>query len=397
MSQTVPTTQALADDIVADIDAELDHNTPFLAKAFTRVLSKVLAGANVLLWKYASWMTLQMFVQTASMKETVILGVAVRPLVFWGRLFGAGDPLAATRAELVVTVTVLVQSGSIDAGRQFVYAPTGVVYTATAAVLLNAATVPVTVRAASDQQGGAGEGTVGNLVPGTMLQMANPLPNVARACVVASQSVTGADAESEDAYRARVLRRVQSKPQGGASADYQLWGEEDAGIVHVYPYAGAPGEVDVYVEATPDSSGSPDGIPTGAQLTAVLALINADISGLASRRPTNAAVNALPITRQAFNVLVTGLEVEDVSGTHTAITDALDEYLRAREPFIVGLSQLPRVDRITQAAISGLIDNVVSALGGSVATVALRQGVDPLNAYTLGHGEKAKLGTVTYI
>ena len=129
----------------------------------------------------------------------------------------------------------------------------------------------------------------------------------------------------------------------------------------------------------------------------MLALINADVAGLASRRPVGAAVNALPITRQAFNVLVTGLEVDDVSGTHTAIAEAVDEYLRAREPFIVGLSQLPRVDRITQAAVSGLIDDVVNALGGSVATVALRQGVDPLSAYTLGPGEKAKLGTVTYV
>lgn len=397
MSQTVPTTQALADDIVADVDAELDHSTPFLAKTFTRVLGKTLAGANVLLWKYGSWMLLQMFVQTASMKETTVLGVTVRPLVFWGRLFGAGDPLAASRAELVVLVTVLVQSGSIEAGRQFVYAPTGIVYTATAAVALNAALVLVTVRAASDQQGGAGEGILGNLVPGTALQMANPLPNVARAVTVWSQSVTGADAETEDDYRARVIRRVQQKPQGGAYADYQLWGEEGPGIIHVYPYTGAPGQMDVYIEATPDSSGSPDGIPTSAQLAEVLALINLDQDGKATRRPGNAFINVLPISRVVFDVVVTGLFVDDEPTAESSTEEAVTELLHAAEPFIVGLSVLPRKDRITLAAISGVIDDVASSLGGSVAAVTLKLAGDAITAYTLGKGEKAKLGTVTYI
>jgi uncharacterized phage protein gp47/JayE len=396
MSQIIPTTQSLSDDFVAQVDASIEQTTPLLDKAFTRVLAKVQAGVDVLLYKYAAWMFLQQFVAYASMRETTILGRTFRPLVEWGRLIGAGDPLPATRAELVVLVPVLVQSGYVEAGRQLVYSPTGVVYVVTASVALTASTVLVQVRASSDQQGGDGSGTVGNLQPGAVLSFANPLPNVARDVAVQSQAVTGASAESEVAYRARVVRRVQQKPQGGAYADYQVWGEEDAGILHVYPYAGAPGEVDVYVEATADSSGA-DGVPTTAQLNAVLDLINFDVSGLASRRPVNAAVNALPITRQAFNVLVTGLDVEDEPAAKAAIAQAVDEYLRAREPFIVGLSLLPRVDRITQASVSGLIDDVVSALGGSVATVALRQGIDSINAYTLGHGEKSKLGTVTYI
>lgn len=398
MSQQTPTTQSLSDDIVAQVDSTIEQTTPFLDKTFTRVLAKVLSAVDVLLYKYVGWMALQQFISTASFRETTILGRKITPLVEWGRLVGAGDPLPALRAQHMVTVVVSSQTGSLDAGRQLVNPTTGVVYVVMAGVLLNAPTVLVQVRASSDQQGGSGEGTIGNLLPGAVLSFANPLPNIAREATVASQTQTGANAETENAYRARVMRRAQRKPQGGAYADYQLWGEEDPGIVHVYPYAGVlPGEVDVYVEATPESSGSADGIPTGAQLDAVAALIDADVAGLASRRPVNAAINALPITRQAFNVLVTGLEVDDEASTHTAIAEAVDEYLRAREPFIVGLSQLPRVDRITQAAVSGLIDDVVSAVGGSVATVALRQGIDPLNSYTLGHGEKAKLGTITYV
>lgn len=396
MTQAIPTTQDLADDSVAEIDASIEQTTPLLAKAFTRVVAKVNAGVDVLIYKYASWMLLQFFPSTASMRETTILGRTIRPLVEWGKLVGAGEPLAGERAQLSVTVTVQVQTGNLSANRQLVYPATGVVYVTTASVALNAPTVTATVRASSDQQGGDATGTIGNLPPGAILEFANPLPNIVRTAVVSAQVVTGADPESESAYRARVVRRTQRKPQGGAYADYQQWGEEVAGIAHVYPYTGAPGQVDVYVEATPESSGSADGFPTPAQLTAVKASIELTTAGLAARRPANAYVSALSITRTSFDVVVTGLTVDDVAAAEDSIEQAVDEYLRAREPYLVGLSQLPRLDRVTHASVSGIVDDVVSALGGSVAVVTLKHGGTSISAYTLQHGEKAKSGAVTY-
>lgn len=396
MTVSTPTTQTIAANILAQIDGALEHTTPLLPRTFSRVLAKALSGVHVLLYKYAGWVALQQFVEHASMQETVILGKRVRPLVEWGRLVGVGDPLAPTTAELIVTVTVQSQTGSLPAGSQLLNPLTGVLYRTIAPVQLNASTVQVVARAASDQQGGDGSGVIGNLTPGGKLEFANPLPNVARTAVVAAQQVTGAAAESEPAYRARVVRRFRAPPQGGAAADFRLWGEEDAGVLHAYPYAGAPGEVDVYIEATPASSGSADGIPTAGQRTAIKALIEADKNGLASRRPINAKVNVLPITRQAFDVVVSGLETTDPVAVQQSIRDACDEYLRAREPFLVGLSLLPRLDRVTRAALGGVIDDVVSAAGGSVASVELRLGGAPLNAYVLQKGEKAKLGTVTY-
>lgn len=397
MTQAQPTTQEIAEDAVGEIDSALGTTTPLLAKAFTRVIAKANAGQDVLLYKYASFILLQLFPSTATMRETTILGRVIRPLVEWGKLYGAGEPKGGERAQLVVAVSVQTQSGNLEANRQLIYPGTGVVYVVTASVALNASTVYATVRATSDQQGGDGTGSIGNLPPGAQLEFANPLPNIARTAVVTSQAVTGADPEVESGYRARVVRRAQRRAQGGAYADYQQWGEELAGVAGVYPYAGDPGTVVVYVEATPESSGSPDGIPTGAQLTAVKGLIEMTSGGLASRRPVGAYVIALPISRTAFDVVVTGMLVDDVAAAEDSIDQAIDEYLRAREPFIVGLSQLPRLDRVTQASISGIVDDVVSALGGSVASVALVQGGNPISAYTLGLGEKAKLGAVSYV
>lgn len=401
MSLSTPTTAEIADTILAQVEGSLSQTVPLLPKAVLRVLAKVLAGAYTLVYKYAGFIFLQMFVTHASMRETVINGRTVRPLVEWGRLVGIGDPTPATRAELLIEITVEVQTGSLPAGSQLLFPSTGVVYLTTAAVALDAATKQVTIRASSDQQGGGGEGSIGNLEPGDVVSFASPLPNVARDAVVISQSVTGADAELEDAYRGRVLRRFQRRPQGGAYADYQAWGEEVAGIINVYPYTGAPGEVDVYVEATAASSGDPDGIPTAAQIDAVADSIELDQDGLASRRPANAAVNVLAISRVAFDVTIGGLSVPASTGldeatVEAAIEAAIDEYLRAREPFIVGLSFLPRRDRITQSAVAGIADETASTLGATITTVELFLGGVDTPAYTLGNGEKAKLGAITW-
>lgn len=397
MNLTTPTTADIADNIVSQIEAQISQTVPLLPKAFIRVLAKALAGVFVLLYKYAGFMFLQWFVSTATMAATTVNGRVVRPLVEWGRLIGEGDPVAATQAELVVNITVENQVGSLPSGSQLLNSTTGVTYITVASVLLNAATVQATIRAVSDQQGGAGAGVIGNMQAGQTLSFASPLPNVARDVTVDSQAVTGSDAETEEAYRARIIARFQRRPQGGAYVDYRIWGLPVAGIVDILPYTGDPGQVNVYVEATVASSGSPDGIPTTAQLDAVADAIEFDVDGLASRRPANAFVNVLAITRTAFDVEVTGLTGDDVPALQTAIDDALTEYFLGRQPFIAGLSVLPRLDRIAQTAVAGIIDTIVSAQGGSFTGVTVEESATPVTVYTLGEGEKAKLGTLTFV
>lgn len=399
MSLQTPTTAEVSANILAQIETDLGQTVPILPKAVLRVVAKVLAAVFILVYRYAAWTFLQLFVSSASWRETTVNGRTIRPLVEWGRLFGVGDPDPGVRAELVTRITVEVQTGTIPAGAQLIFPSTGVIYITTAAVNLDAATKDVTVKAVSDQDGNGGVGAIGNLDPGEVLSFASPLPNVARDTVVQSQAVAGANAESEEAYRDRVFSRAQRKPQGGAYADYRTWGIEVAGIIGIWPYTSAnPGEVDVYVEATAASSGSPDGIPTGAQLTAVADAIELDVGGKASRRPAGAAVNVLAITRTGFDVTITGLAAEDPAAVEAAIEAAVDEYLRDREPFIVGLTVLPRKDRVTLSAVSGVADEVASVLGATITTVTLELSATPIPAYTLGEGELAKLaGPITFV
>lgn len=399
MSLTTPTTKEISDNIIAQLEATLNQTIPLLPKSFLRVLAKALSGVFVLLYKYAGFIFLQIFVRTASINETTINGTVLSPLKEWGRLIGVGDPTAATNAELLIDITVTTQVGSLPSGSQLVGGLNGVTYITLGPALLNSATVQATVRAVSDQAGGAGAGAIGNLSPGDALNFANPLANVARAATVDSQVVTGANAEATEVYRQRVLDRFQKRPQGGAYADYEEWGEETAGIVNIYPYTSTkPGEVDVFAEATVASSGNADGIPTGTQLAAVAALIELDENGLATRRPAGAFVNTFAITRIGFDVVVSEIQqVDNLSQVQADVTTALTEHFLAAEPFVPGLTIPPRKDSLTQTSVAAIVEDIVSAAGGFFSGATLSQSSVQVSIFVLGEGEKAKLSSVGFI
>jgi len=398
MTQVLPSTAEVTANLVAQLETELAQTVPWLPKNALRVLCKAIAGVFTLLYKYLGYMTLQQFVKTAQYADTDVNGRKLNPLLFWGQLIGVGPPAAATNAVLTIDVTVTTQTGQLNVNTQLRNASNGVTYLTLASVLLNAATVSVQVRASQDTAGGRGEGVVGNLNPGAVVTFVNPQSNVSQATTVTSQDTTGANAEAVEVYRQRIIDRFQKRPEGGAPADYEAWGEELTGIVSVYPYTSpCPGQVDLYVEATPASSGSPDGNPTTAQLQAVQDATQLNVSGLASRRPIGALVNTFSINRLPFNVQIVSLVADDLATLTSQIQQAVDEYMAGREPFIPGLSALPRKDRVTQTALGGIVEDLVSAAGGTFTAVRLLSGTTVVPVYTLGAGEKAKTGAISYV
>lgn len=401
MSLDPKTTAQVYELITSQLEGAFSRSVRFLPKSFLRVQAKVLAAVYVQLYKYGAFIFLQMFVRTASDKDTEVLGETVNPLKFWGRLIGVGDPKAATAAELEVTVSVLVLDSVLVSGTQLLAPSNGVTYLVVGDVLLNSANVPVRIRAYADQSGGDGSGTVGNLENGDVVDFVSPPVFVASQTVVSDQLVTGAEGESSEAYRQRILDRFQKRPQGGAYADYELWGEEVAGIINVYPYTGdLPGTVELYSEATPESSGNEDGIPTQAQLDAVAASVELDQSGLASRRPAGAFVISNPITRTSFDIQVTGITgVDNLAAVRASITAALEELFLLAEPFIPGLSIPPRRDQISRTRISATVEDIVTAAGGTFtgATFEVTGSGTPLDLYLLGKGEKAKAADVSFL
>lgn len=395
MAYTAPTTTQISDQIVAGLEAILSQTIPLLPKAFSRVLAKVLAGVYVLLWHYAQFIFLQMFVRHCTNDEVQIGSKFLRPLTEHGRVLGVGDPVAGTRAELNVSITVTDQTGSLDAGKQLLRAETGVIYITAYPVELDAATVSAVVRAVSDPDDNGGVGAIGNLEADDVIRFISAEPKVARDVTVVSTAVEGADAEETEVYRGRVIDRRRNRPQGGAYTDYRAWGEEVAGILHVYPYTSADaGEKDIYVESATEE----DGIPTQAQLDAVEASIIYAQDGLASRMPAGVeALNMYPITRTGLEIVIDGWDVpEDTDADcRTAVEDACIEYFLDLAPWLLGLDFLPRKDRAVAARIGGIITSIVEAHGGTLTGVEMQPagGGAPIETYVLGQGEKTKLNS----
>lgn len=390
-----PTTRQLRDNIANQITGRLGVSSALLPKSFISVLSAALAAAMVVLYKYANFIFLQLFVKHASDKFMTINGRSTSPLREWGRLVGVPDPKSAQPTTLEVDVTTSNVGEILRSNTQLINPDTGVVYAVSGDVELSDPVTTVAITAVGDQQGGNGAGTIGNMPDGATVSFVNPLSGINQQATVTGTAVTGSDAEATDAYRQRILDRFQKRPQGGAYADYEQWGEEAAGVLNIYPYTSScPGQVAVYVE----SSTEPDGIPTPAQLTAAYDSIQLDESGLATRRPVGALVQTFPISRSVFDVRVIGVSVPgDLGAVRDQIKEGITAYLLDREPFIEGLSVGIRKDTITQSALSGTVNNIVSAAGGVFTSVTLYSSGAPLTLYRLGMGEKAKLGELTYV
>ena len=399
MAFTTKTTQQISDTLVAQLESQFGQTIPVFAKAFARVLAKAMAGSFALLWRYAGFAFLQLFVRYATNDEVTIGTKRLRPLTEWGRWIGVGDPTPAVRAELVIAVTVETQDGSLAAGTKLLRSATGIVYTVIYPVELDAATVQATIRAVSDQDGGDGSGELGNLEAGDVVSFMQPVPNVLRDAVVVSTAKAGVDAEDiETSYRPKVLDAFQNRPQGGALVDYRTWGKTVSGIVSIYPYkADDPGEMDIYAEVAATEA-NPDGIPTAEQLADVEDAIIYDDDGLASRMPAGVEhLNVYAITRKGYDIDIGGLS-PDTTEAQDGIEAALTEYFLTREPFILGLSRLPRVDQVLKVDLGGIASTVAASHGAIFTAITLRQAgsVDAIDTDALGHGEKAKLVTLTF-
>ena len=380
------TATQISNAIVASLNSSLNTVFSLFSKSFVRVLAKTLGGIWVLLYQFAGFAILQTFVRTASNKPITINGTTITPLKEHAAEIGM-EQGTGQAAEHTIDITVLSQVGNLISGTKIANAATEVVYQIIGDVALDAATVSATIRALEI-------GTSANVDNGQILSFVSAPASVAKDAVVTARTTEGVDAETEEVFRQRVIDAKAARPQGGAGADYRQWGQDVVGVKRVYPYSGITtmGYVDVYVESTTDT----DGIPSQALLDDVYDAIQLDDNGIAYRRQINAYVTVHAITRQTYDVIVSGLNAPDVPAAQSAIESAIESYFLQREPWITGLAVLPRYDVIASSELAGVVGRVASSVGGYITGVAMLQGAVPVDLYSLQEGEKAKVGTVSW-
>lgn len=253
-------------------------------------------------------------------------------------------------------------------------------------------------------------GTVANLAVSDTLTCTKPLINVQQQVSVASVSVSAIDDETVEEYRAAIDVQRQLEPQGGAFADYRIWGNNVAGVRKIYPYtaSGAVWEVDVYVEAILSDSGgaAPDygyGVPTGTILTNVTdAILTDPVTGI-GRKPAGVVlgpsnVGAIAVTVYQVTIAFTGSTGITLT-QQSLIIAALQQAIANIRPFIAGCDAVANQNdtlSVSLPATGGRIappeDYVIVVIAMAAAPGALFTGVtmtvngSPATSYTFDTG-----------
>ena len=309
MALNRPTISTIVDRISADISANITGAVTLAQKSVLRTLGRIYAGAVHLLYGFIDNLTDQFFATTAA---TTFLDQI-------GSEFGVIRN-AATSAVGTITITGIPPSSGvlIPAGTELQNSG-GFKYTTDAAVTLIASSITVAVTASE-------AGVDSNDVAGAVLTFTSPIINVDSTAAVDSDALTGgADIETDDDYRERILSRKRQAPSGGTELDLITWALENSGVTRAWTddlFQGA-GTIAVYFVRDNDTSIFPD----AAEIATVRAYIvshtdpaTGQIVGIAVTAepglfvfaPTpltvNMTINIFPNTTAVQNAITTNLE-----------------------------------------------------------------------------------------
>lgn len=344
-----PTLTGLIERAAADIEAGLPGTDARLRRSNLAVLARMHAGAVHGLYGYLDWLAQQLMVDTA---ETVFLD---RYAGIWGVL---RRPAAFAEGPVTVTGT----SGVVVPAGTQLQRSDGAAYTSTADATLAGGTAAVPVAAAD-------AGAAGNASAGTQMALVQPVAGVASTALVAAGGlVQGADRESDEALRLRVLARIQQPPMGGAAHDYVAWALEVPGVTRAWCYPLENGVGTVVVRFVRDDDASM--IPDGPEVAAVQAYIS-------ERRPVTAQATVLAPTAVPLDMTIA--LTPGTAAVKAAVAAELADVLR-REAYPGGTILLSHLREAISVA-AGETNNVLTTPTADVTHAA---------------GEIATLGTITW-
>lgn len=304
-----------------------------LRRADALVYGRVLAGVAHGLYGFIDWLSRQVIYDTAEAEF----------LARWCSIWGVTRKSAAA-ATGSVTFTVL--AGSVISSGTLLQALDGVQYqlTADATVTAPTATAPVIALVAA---------AAGNRVTGQNLNLVSPIVGVQPTATAGTLS-GGADIETDDALRSRLLTRIQQPPQGGADYDYVTWALEVPGVTRAWVYANALGLGTVVVRFVRDNDLTL--IPDAGEVATVQAYLDA-------RRPVTAQLTVVAPVAVPCNFTITGL-IPATAAVQAAVTAELADLI-LREAIPGGTLLLSHL-RAAISAAAGETDYVLTSPAADV-------------------------------
>lgn len=254
-------------------DAEREAGAKQLRQSNLRVLPKVFAYACHALYGFITWILKQLFADTAEAqyleRQASIQGIYRR---------------TASKATGTLTVSYT-EGATLPVGTIFM-ADDQTRYETTAEPEVGSYTVPVQCLET---------GTIGNREEGQTYTLVSPVTGV-DAEAVGSEMAGGAEAESDESLRERLLYRLRNPPRGGTATDYVAWAKEVPGVTRAWCFPKEQGVGTVVVRFATDGL-TETGIPTEGMVQIVADYI-------AQAAPVTAATTVLaPVVKPiAFQI-----------------------------------------------------------------------------------------------
>lgn len=350
MATQRPTLKEIIERVEQDMISRLGTVPPRLS--LMRTLARAEAGVAHGLYGYIDTKEKNFLPDTGD-EETVLR---------WASLFKVTRLSAVAAAG---TVQATGTNGSvIPAGRELQNTSTGVRYTVDADATIASGVASVSITAVD-------RGTGGNVDTGATLSFVSPVTGVLSSVTVQSPGIAGgAELETIEALRVRVLDRLRAPPRGGTSADYVAWAKEaHPSVTRVWPSAGEMSANSVTVRfVTDDAAGGI--IPDSEVIAAVDEYID----------------EHRPITAELYVAAPTAVDLDleiDISPDTQAVKDAITAELQdmiKREAEPGGTILLSRINEAISNA-AGEADHVL---------------VSPSANVTHTTGQIAVLGTITW-
>lgn len=277
-----PDLATLARQSETDFETRLPGADARTRRSNIAVLSRVLAGALHAVYGFVSWISRQVLVDTAE-AEFIERHAAIYGLARKAAGYSGGDVTFAGTSGAILPQGTLVQRAD------------GVEFATDTPDLFIGSTLTTAVTAIEP-------GAAGDTAAGTALSLISPVAGVSSAATVAAGGIAnGADQESDDSLRDRVLARIQQPPHGGAAHDYVAWARAVPGVTRAWATGDGQGPGGVAVRFTMDDTYD-GGIPEAADVTAVADYI-------AARRPVTAVVLVAAPVPVALNFTISGLTI----------------------------------------------------------------------------------------
>lgn len=261
-----PTLQTLISRNQSDIETSLPGTDARLRRSNLNVIARIISACAHGLYGYLDYIVKQILPDTA---DTLHLD---RHASLW--LSVPRKPASYATGQVVFTGSngITIPAGSV------LIRSDGIEYDTDADVTIAAGEAIANVTSLTASQSA-------NAIAATPLTLASPIAGISGNALVHTTPLTGgADIETDDALRARVLARIQQPPHGGADFDYVSWALEVPGVTRAWVYAQELGLGTVTVRFVRDEDLSL--IPDAGEVATVQAYIEA-------RRPVTAQVTVV--------------------------------------------------------------------------------------------------------